>query len=232
MNQISNDISAGFSLVPDVLDGTTTQSLIEALAPLQIESAAGVRNLLEVPLIADLARSLPIRALVEPILGPQCFAVRGIYFDKTPGANWKVPYHQDLSIAVRERHETENFGPWSNKAGAIHVQPPTEILQEMVTLRLHLDDCDHNNGALRVLIDTHNLGKLNASQIARQRETGREIVCSSARGGALLMRPLLLHASSPARHPRHRRIIHLEWAARELPGLLNWRERIYSQSPN
>ena len=226
MNQILNDISAGFSLVPDVLDQMTNQSLIEELAPLQIENAAGARNLLEVPAVADLARSPQIRALIEPVLGPQCFAVRGIYFDKTPGANWKVPYHQDLSIAVKQRHPTEGFGPWSIKAGVVHVQPPTEILQEMLTLRLHLDDCDENNGALRVLPATHELGKLSASQIVWQRESGREVVCSGARGDALLMRPLLLHASSLARDPRHRRIIHLEWAARELPGLLNWRERI------
>ena len=230
MNQISNDLAAGFALVPDVLDEATTQFLIENLAPLQIENAAGVRNLLDVPAIVDLARSPSVRALIEPILGPHCFAVRGIYFDKTPGANWKVPYHQDLSIAVRERHEAAGFGPWSVKAGVVHVQPPTEVLQEMVTLRLHLDDCDENNGALRVLENTHRLGQLSALQIARQREIGTEIVCSCARGGALLMRPLLLHASSPARSPRHRRVVHLEWTARELPGLLNWRDRIANLS--
>ena len=225
MNQILSELSNGFALVADVFGEATTESLVESLAPLPIENAAGVRNLLDVSAIAELARSPQIRALVEPVLGPHCFAVRGIYFDKTPGTNWKVPYHQDLSIAVQKRHETAGFGPWSVKAGVVHVQPPAEILQAMLTIRLHLDDCDESNGALRVLENTHNLGKLNASQIARQREIGREIVCSSARGGALLMRPLLLHASSPAHRPRHRRIVHLEWAARELPGLLNWRER-------
>ena len=230
MNQILNELSNGFALVPDVLDEATIRFLIESLAPLQVQSAAGVRNLLDVPAIVGLARSPSIRALVEPILGPHCFAVRGIYFDKTPGANWKVPYHQDLSIAVQERHETEEFGPWSVKAGVVHVQPPTEILETMVTLRLHLDDCDENNGALRVIENTHDLGQLSASQIVRQREIGTEIACCCARGGALLMRPLLLHASSPARSPRHRRVVHLEWAARELPGLLNWRDRIANQS--
>ncbi len=220
------NLDAGFALAPDALDDATIDALSEILVPYQVAGAAGARNLLDVPAIVKLARSAPVRALVEPVLGPSCFAVRGIYFDKTPGANWKVPYHQDLSIAVRERREIAGFGPWSTKAGVVHVQPPTEFLEAMVTLRLHLDDCDESNGALRVLPDTHRLGKLGAPQIARQREMGREIVCAVPRGGALLMRPLLLHASSPAHNPRHRRVIHLEWAAREMSGDLQWRDRV------
>ena len=216
----------GFSIVSNVLDNATTDALIEILAPLQIEGAAGARNLLDVAEIQTLTRSSQIRALVEPILGPNVFATRGIYFDKTAGANWKVPYHQDLSIAVAARADIENYGPWSTKAGVIHVQPPTQILENMLTLRLHLDPCDENNGALRVLGNTHQLGKLSASQIARQREIRAETVCAIARGGALLMRPLLLHASSPARNPSHRRVIHLEWAASELPEGLNWQTQI------
>lgn len=214
--------TSGFTTIPDVLDNAITDALIETLAPLHIEGAAGARNLLDVPAIQTLARSSQIRALVEPILGPDCFAVRGIYFDKTAGANWKVPYHQDLSIAVAARNDVAGFGPWSVKGGVAHVQPPTEILEKMLTLRLHLDACDENNGALRVLENTHELGKLSAAQIARERETGAETVCAVPRGGALLMRPLLLHASSPAQTPTHRRVIHLEWANCALPTGLIW----------
>ena len=216
----------GFAIVAEVLDSATIEALIETLAPLQIAGAAGARNLLDVLAIQSLARSPQIRALIEPILGPTCFAVRGIFFDKTAGANWKVPYHQDLSIAVAARAEAAGFGPWSVKSGVIHVQPPAEILENMLTLRLHLDACDETNGALRVLEQTHQSGKLSAAQIAVQRETGAQTVCAVPRGGALLMRPLLLHASSPARSPTHRRVIHLEWAARELPEGLNWQHRI------
>ncbi len=219
-------MNLGFAIVSNVLDAAQADALIETLAPLQTEGAAGARNLLDVAAVQALARSAPIRALVEPILGPECFAVRGIYFDKTAGANWKVPYHQDLSIAVRERRDAAGFGPWSVKGGAVHVQPPVEILENMLTLRLHLDDCDATNGALRVMENTHRLGKLSAPQIARQREVGSETACAVPRGGALLMRPLLLHASSPALVPTHRRVIHLEWAARELPEALNWQHQI------
>lgn len=61
----------------------------------------------------ELATSSLIRALVEPILGPNFFPVRGILFDKIPGANLKVPWHQDVTIAVQEKIEAEGFGPWS-----------------------------------------------------------------------------------------------------------------------
>ena len=220
------DLFDGFALVAEVLKDATVSALIETLAALQIEGAAGARNLLDVAAVQTLARSAPIRALVEPVLGPRCFAVRGIYFDKTPEANWKVPYHQDLSIAVKQKREVAGFGPWSEKAGVVHVQPPTEILQAMLTTRLHLDACDAGNGVLRVLPRTHRLGKLSAPQIARQRQTGAEIACAVPRGGALLMRPLLLHASSPATRPTHRRVIHLEWAAQPLPGVLQWHAQI------
>lgn len=219
-------LAQGFAIIPKFLDDSTINELIEILAPLQIEGAAGARNLLDIPEIQKLARSDQIRALIEPILGPNCFAVRGIYFDKTAGANWKVPYHQDLSIAVAARADIENYGPWSIKAGVIHVQPPTPILENILTLRLHLDACDESNGALRVLGNTHQLGKLSAPNIARQRKIGQEIVCEVPRGGALLMRPLLLHASSPAHTPTHRRVIHLEWAAHDLPEGLNWQHQI------
>ena len=216
----------GYALVPNALHSAEVDALLEVTAPLRVEGAAGARNLLDVEAIQTLARSPQIRALVEPILGPDCFAVRGIYFDKTAGANWKVPYHQDLSIAVETKREFAGYGPWSVKAGVVHVQPPTEILENMVTLRLHLDTCNAANGALRVLPASHEAGKLGAPAIARWREEGGEIVCALPRGGALLMRPLLLHASSPAHAPTHRRVIHLEWAAQELPGGLNWRHRI------
>ncbi len=188
------------------------------------QSVFAIRNLLDAPEIQELARSKPIRALIEPVLGPHCFAARGIFFDKTPDANWKVPFHQDLSIAVQEKCESEGFGPWSQKAGAVHVQPPREILENMLTIRLHLDACDAQNGALRVIAGSHRLGKLDAAQIALQTAQIAEIVPIPS-GGAMLMRPLLLHASSPSENAAHRRVIHLEFAAAELPDGLQWLHR-------
>jgi hypothetical protein len=45
-------------------------------------------------------------------------------------------------------------------------------------------------------------------------------------GDAILMQPLLLHASSTARLRSGRRVVHLEFAAEELPNGLRWRDRV------
>ena len=106
------------------------------------------------------------------------------------------------------------------------MQPPMEILERMLTIRLHLDDCDSENGALRVLAGSHQSGRLSSTEIQELRQTQSEEVCVVPAGGVLLMRPLLLHASSPSKTLRRRRVLHLEFACEELPRGLKWRWRI------
>lgn len=175
-----------------------------------------------VPAVRDLASSDAVRSLVDPILGPAACPVQAIYFDKPPHANWKVPWHQDLTIPVRERIDVPGFGPWSMKAGIPHVQPPAALLERMLIVRLHLDASTEENGPLRVISGSHRHGRLGRDEIDRWRDQGKEITCLVPPGGALVMRPLLLHASSSARVPAHRRVIHLEYAAEPLPGGLDW----------
>lgn len=183
----------------------------------------GVRHLLErAPSLRALADSEAVRGAVEPILGPSARVVRAILFDKTPAANWLVPWHQDLTIAVRQQLELAGFGPWTRKDGVCHVQPPLSVLQAMLTLRIHLDDCSEDNGALRVIPGSHVHGKLDAEAIRHIVDAHAQIPCALPRGGAMLMRPLLLHASSKAQVPNHRRVIHFEFAAQNLPGGLQW----------
>jgi ectoine hydroxylase-related dioxygenase (phytanoyl-CoA dioxygenase family) len=126
-------------------------------------------------------------SLVEPFLGGAAFPVRGILFDKIPGANWKVPWHQDLTIAVSQRIETDGFGPWSVKADVLHVQSPVHILENMLTLRLHLDDCGESNGPLKVLPGSHRSGRLSEQSIEEARRSQSPIVCTTPAGGVLLM---------------------------------------------
>jgi ectoine hydroxylase-related dioxygenase (phytanoyl-CoA dioxygenase family) len=221
----------GYALVPDMLSPILADALLASLpeagaASRRGESVYALRNVLDLPAVRAIARADTVRTVVESVLGPDAFVVRGIFFDKTPEANWPVPWHQDLSVAVRERREAPGWGPWSEKAGVIHVQPPPEVLERMLTVRLHLDDCPAENGALRVLPGTHRLGRLGTAETARLRETVPEVVCAVRRGDALLMRPLLLHASSPSQQPGHRRVLHLEFAADDLPYGLEWAERI------
>ena len=178
-----------------------------------------------VPAVAALAVSSKLLCLLKEAFDEECFPVRSIFFDKTPEANWLVPWHQDLSIAVKERVDLPGYGPWSTKEGIPHVQPPTEILEAMVTLRLHLDDCDESNGALRVIPSSNRLGRLNATRIAELRSHQKEVICSVHAGDVVLMRPLLLHASSEALAPAHRRVIHVEYSTCDLAEGLQWAEQ-------
>lgn len=211
----------GFAIVPRVLAADEQQELISSLGPV---FGAGRRGLLALPAVAGLARSERILDLVRPHLPSEPFPVRAIYFDKSPEANWLVPWHQDLTLALRASSEVPGFGPWSTKDGIPHVQPPVELLQQMLSVRLHLDNADESNGALRVLPGTHRLGRLSSGRVQQLRSEESEFLCSASAGDALLMRPLLLHASSRSTSTRHRRVLHLEYAAFTLPAELNWND--------
>ncbi|MEM1057706.1 MAG: phytanoyl-CoA dioxygenase family protein [Verrucomicrobiota bacterium] len=191
----------------------------------RLAKRGGLRDALgQSAVFRDLAWRGGLRQLAVQLLGPAARPVRGILFDKNPSANWLVPMHQDVTIAVRERAEADGFGPWSVKDGTPHVQPPVRVLERIVALRLHLDDCPETNGALRVLPTTHRQGKLSAEEIRALADTTPEVVCPAVAGDVLAMRPLLLHASSPARVPARRRVLHVEFAAVVLPPTLAWAE--------
>jgi ectoine hydroxylase-related dioxygenase (phytanoyl-CoA dioxygenase family) len=184
-----------------------------------------LRNLLErVPVVRELAESDRVRTLAEQALDGPAFVIRGLYFDKTPAANWLVPWHQDLTIAVRDRRDAAGFGPWSRKDGVVHVQPPEPWLSRRFAVRIHLDDCGADNGPLRVIPGTHRQGRISGAEIERIRAKRDEEAALAGRGDALLMSPMLLHASSAAMSPNHRRVIHLEFATDPLPNGLTWYE--------
>jgi len=212
--------SQGFAIVPQVLDGKACEALRDLLGD---ADSAGTRGMLFVPEVMKLAQSL-LADLVRPHLRAKPDPVRGIYFDKRPETNWLVAWHQDLTLALKDRIEMPGFGPWSVKNGVPHVQPPMQLLEQMLTVRLHLDDADADNGVLRVLPGTHRLGRLNAESIAKCRETHAEVLCTVKAGDALLLRPLLLHASSRSTSERRRRVLHIEFAGFSLPSQLAWQE--------
>lgn len=211
-------------MVEGVLRPETVEALCGAVAELPSRHRGGVvRNLLQhSEPIATLATSGSAKALADTALGAEAFPVRALLFDKAPAANWKVPWHQDTAIAVAERVEAPGFLGWSVKDGVTHVHPPGAVLEQMVALRIHLDDCGPDNGPLRVLPGSHRHGKLNDAEIEHWRQTTAEVSCEARQGDVLLMRPLLLHASSAAKTPAHRRVIHLEYACRALPNGMRW----------
>ena len=223
----------GFFVAHELLSGAELERLSEALSRedhrednhgavrTRRGSVFARRDLLGMSAVQELIASPTVRNAVRDVLGDGARAVRGILLDKTPIANWLVPWHQDLSIAVRERREVAGFGPWSIKAGVHHVQPPLEILERMIAVRVHLDDCREDNGPLRVIARSHRRLWKPALLDQLVRESCAVTCCANA-GDALFMRPTIVHTSSPARTPSRRRVLHIEYAARELPGGLEW----------
>ena len=188
----------------------------------------GVRNLLEIcPDVQRLARQPHVRQFVVPILGNRAFAVRAIFFDKVPDANWSLFWHQDNVVSVAQRSDAPGFTGWSCKAGVWQVQPPAHVLARMVAVRVHLDDSGPENGPLRVLPGSHRFGWLDDQLDAWKRRVP-EVICTVGCGGIVAMCPLTLHASSPSQDPSHRRVIHIEYACDNLPEGLEWNNRVGS----
>jgi len=154
--------------------------------------------------------------------GENYFLIKAIYFDKPPTANWIVPWHQDLTIVTNQKASHLGYTKWRLKNGVHYVHPPIEILENIITIRIHLDNCTKANGALKVIPKSHLNGigkKLDFTQ-------EKSVICEVKRGGVLLMKPLLYHASKRTTNNLNRRGIHLEFANKELVQPLTYRERI------
>jgi Phytanoyl-CoA dioxygenase (PhyH) len=184
--------------------------------------AYGARVALELwPRVVELVRGPAVTEAIREVLGEGAGVVRVLYFDKPPGHSWALPWHKDYSIAVEAHHPSTHFTKPTVKAGVPHVIAPREVLDRMLTVRIHLDDANADNGALRVIPGSHRA-------YHQKDDEPRDAVTVSCRAGdALLMRPLLTHASGhskPDGHA-HRRILHLECADDEelLPDDLRWR---------
>ena len=218
---------AGYTIVRQALDSRQLQWLEQIIASGLTTDAlnsrgvvVAARGLLDsCPEVIDGWKSPPLVELLTTVLGPECGLVRVLFFDKPPERTWALPWHRDRTIALREH--PANLTPFSKptiKEGVPHVEATPEILQQMLTLRIHLDDADADNGALRVIAGSH----------ANESEgTGSFISIDVTRGDCLAMRPLLSHSSrsSTAGSARHRRVLHLEFAGMaELPGDCEWHD--------
>ena len=206
----------GIAVVPGVVDGPAARDIGSLLGD-ALEDRAGARDLLT----ASWCRALAVRLAEQPdiraALPRSAAAIQCTLFDKRDDRNWLVALHQDLAVPVLERIDGPALRGWSRKDGRPFVQPPAALLEQLLAVRLHLDDCGSDNGPLRVVPGTHRLGKLSMADAARLRDERGEQVCVVAAGGALLMRPLVLHASSKATRPARRRVLHFVYGP-EAPG--------------
>jgi len=188
------------------------------------ENLFAIRQFLkEIPQTIPLIFNEKLQDIIKSY-GKGYFAVKSIYFDKPGGSNWFVAYHQDLTISVDKKQDVEGFGPWTVKQNQFSVQPPLHILENIFTIRIHLDNTNEENGALKVIPGSHNKGIYRPETIDWSVE--KEVSCNVPVGGVMLMKPLLLHSSGRTTNSNRRRVIHIEFCNIELPEILKWAERI------
>ncbi len=214
--------AAGFVVAAPLLAPGALTRLDAALAGVAF-GGAGSRQLLDHAWCVELAGLLRAHPALAALLPADAAAVQCTYFEKSARQNWLVAPHQDLSIAVARRVAHPALRGWSEKEGGVFVQPPDAVLARLVAVRLHIDDCTLDDGPLRVVPGSHLHGRLDADGAARVRAAFGETACAVAPGGAVIMRPLLLHASSKSRGQSRRRVLHFVFGPRALPCGLEWR---------
>lgn len=208
-------INTGHAIFDRTFTPTEMERVLAILSTTTMDrTRAGVRHVLNIPVVHDLSHDARLMQMAREFVGRAAVPFRAALFDKSPGANWLVAWHQDTALPLRERTEQEGWGPWSTKAGVLYAHAPAWALEQVVALRVSLDDSTVTNGPLRVLPDTHQRGVFSDTQIQQLVRQTNAVECIAASGSVVAMRPLTIHASSKSVDDRPRRILHIEYAAR------------------
>ena len=213
----------GFVHVPEVLQSAECEAIAAQVLPATAASG-GTRSLLAQRWCRRFVERLRSHPVLCPLVPRELAAVQCTYFEKSADRNWLVPIHQDLSIPVAERVDHPALRGWSEKEEALFVQAPTELLQQLVAVRLHHDPSGPEDGPLRVVPGTHLQGRIKPGAAVAVRASAEEVVCQAEPGSALVLRPLLLHASSRASGASRRRVLHFLFGPRRLPYGLRWQQ--------
>lgn len=211
----------GYELSNLILPRHQCEHLAASIPPTS-SGRGGVRHLISHPSVIQLLQQGSLGRYLWSVVGRDLVAVKATMFDNTSSSNWRVQWHQDRAVAIKERLDVSGYGPWSMKSGTLHVEPPARVLEQMIAVRVHLDACGAGNGPLRVVPGSHRYGKISESRIAEVAAATPAAELLAEQGAILLMRPLLLHASSTAQQPGHRRVLHIELAPRESISPLHW----------
>jgi ectoine hydroxylase-related dioxygenase (phytanoyl-CoA dioxygenase family) len=205
----------GFEIIPELIaDKTIVEIGISVDKVSATKSRAGMRNALRVPVVHSLAKDEKLITLARRTLGDEAIPFRATLFDKSPESNWLVVWHQDTALPLREREDLAGWGPWSMKEGVLCAHAPASALEQVLAIRVHLDDSNEENGSLRVLPGSHTTGVLSDDAIHDLSIKAPAVDCYVPSGGILLMRPLTVHASSKAKTKNaRRRVLHIEYAA-------------------
>ncbi|TDX86304.1 phytanoyl-CoA dioxygenase family protein [Epilithonimonas xixisoli] len=223
----------GFTIINDIFSEEEINQIINVIDSIDTsketfrksEDLFTIRQFLkEVPESHQFIFNENIKKIINEIFGDNYFVVKSIYFDKPEKSNWYVSYHQDLTISVDKKLDLKGFGPWTTKQNQFAVQPPIDYLKNIFTIRIHLHDTDENNGALKVVPNSHSKEIYRPETIDWNVET--EEICSVNKGGIMIMKPLILHGSNRTTNNQKRRVIHIEFSNMELPEEINWSERL------
>lgn len=210
----------GFAILSGVVSPTACDELIKSIANTE-PSKPGSRALLGLQVIADVAATLHRQVVDMGFMSEWHRPVQCTLFEKGADASWSVAPHQDLSVPLSERLDIPGWSGWSRKEHIWFAQPPAFVLSELVAVRLQLDDHSSETGPLEVVPGSHAKGRLASAHVSRYAE--HRVKCIVPRGGAVVMRPLLIHSSGKPRSPLPRRVLHFLYGP-PLPSGLLWPE--------
>lgn len=235
MNYCTEINSKGFAIINNVYTENEIQKLISLIEDKTENDSdnATFRKSQDLFAIRQFHKEVPetlsfifnenLKQIIDSNFGKGFFITKSIYFDKPEKSNWFVAYHQDLTISVDKKIDIENFENWTVKQNQYAVQPSKEILENNFTIRIHIDKTTKDNGALKVINNSHSKGILRIENLDFEKET--ETVCEVEKGGIMIMKPLLFHASNKTTNNERRRVIHIEFSKQQLPNGLEWSEK-------
>ena len=214
----------GFEIIDDFIAEKDISNILNEIDDFEFSfGTGGIRNAeKKLSSVRNYANSNKLHKKAASYINGKPSFVRAILFNKTATSNWLVSWHQDKTVSVTSKFEKFGWGPWSTKDSIVHVQPPIEVLNEMVTFRIHLDASTKENGCLRVLPKSHAHGVIPQDKISTYVDSTTAVECVANRGSALVMRPHILHASSKGLNPSQRRVLHLEFSSYLLPEGIKW----------
>ena len=196
----------GFTVVERVVSHSECELLIDALP--QIETS-GSRTLLALEPFRRLAERMR-----EGVLSPHLndlVAVECILFRKSSEHNWAVRLHRDAVLPIR------GSGSWptsGTKEGMECARPPRQFMDQCIAVRVHLDGAPIED--ISVVPGSHLDTQKHDRALARP--------VTVPKGGALLMRPTLAHASSKLEAVEQRRVLHFVFAPNTIPQGYSWYE--------